>query len=77
MKSDSWHGRISLTFFLLTVVLALFSWIASVYGVGEVQSLLSAEGVRWMLGHVVENYMHAPALGIVLVLFMEIGRAHV
>ena len=73
MKSDSWHGRISLTFFLLTVVLALFSWIASVYGVGEVQSLLSAEGIRWMLGHVVENYVHAPALGIVLVLFMGMG----
>ena len=73
MKSDSWHGRISLTFFLLTVVLALCSWIASVYGVGEVQSLLSAEGIRWMLGHVVENYMHAPALGIVLVLFMGMG----
>ena len=73
MKSDSWHGRMSLTFFLLTVVLTLFSWIASVYGVGEVQSLLSAEGIRWMLGHVVENYMHAPALGIVLVLFMGMG----
>lgn len=73
MKSDSWHGRISLTFFLLMVVLALFSWMASVYGVGEVQSLLSAEGIRWMLGHVVENYMHAPALGIVFVLFMGMG----
>lgn len=73
MKSDSWHGRISLTFFLLTVVLALFSWIGSVYGIGEVQSLLSAEGIRWMLGHVVENYVHAPALGIVLVLFMGMG----
>ena len=73
MKSDSWHGRISLTFFLLMVLLALFSWMASVYGVGEVQSLLSAEGIRWMLGHVVENYVHAPALGMVLVLFMGMG----
>ena len=70
MKSNSWHGKISLVFFLLTVVLALFSWIASAYGVGEVQSLLSAEGIRCMLVHVLENYVHAPALGIMLVLFM-------
>ena len=73
MKNNSWHGKISLAFFLLTVVLALFSWIASAYGIGEVQSLLSAEGIRWMLGHVVENYVHAPALGIMLVLFMGMG----
>ncbi len=73
MKSNAWHGRFSLTFFLLTVLLALFSWIGSVYGAGEVQSLLSAEGIRWMLGHVVENYVQTPALGLVLVLFMGLG----
>lgn len=73
MKSNAWHGRFGLTFFLLTVLLALFSWIGSVYGAGEVQSLLSAEGIRWMLGHVVENYVQTPALGVVLVLFMGLG----
>ncbi len=73
MKSNAWHGRFGLTFFLLTVLLALFSWIGSVYGAGEVQSLLSAEGIRWMLGHVVENYVQTPALGLVLVLFMGLG----
>lgn len=60
-------------FFMLTVVLAFFSWIGSIYGLGEVQSLLSAEGVRWVLGHVVENYVQSPALGIVLILFMGLG----
>lgn len=62
-------------FFLLTLALAFFSWIGSVYGVGEVQSLLSAEGIRWMLGHIVDNYVRTPALGIVMVLLMGVGIA--
>ena len=73
MKSSQWHSRVSITFFLLTLVLALFSWIWSVYGMGEVQSLLSAEGIRWVLGHTLENYVQAPALGMVLVFFMGLG----
>ena len=36
-------------------------------------SLLSAEGIRWVLGHVVENYVQSPVLGIVLILFMGVG----
>jgi len=73
MKSSQWHSRLSLAFFLMTLVLALFSWVGSVYGLGEVQSLLSAEGVRWLLGHTLENYVQTPALGISLVLFMGLG----
>ena len=69
MKSSRWHSWLSITFFLLTVALALFSWIGSVYGMGGVQSLLSAEGIRWVLGHTLENYVQAPALGMVLVFF--------
>lgn len=65
----NWGG----VFFLMTVVLTLFSWIGSIYGVGEIQSLLSAEGVRWVLGHTVDNYVQSPALGVVLVLFMGLG----
>ena len=63
----------NVSFFLLTLLLALFSWIGNVYGVGEIQSLLSAEGIRWVLGHAVENYVQAPALGIVLLLLMGLG----
>lgn len=73
MKSSQWHSRLSLAFFLMTLVLALCSWVGSVYGMGQVQSLLSAEGVRWVLGHTLENYVQAPALGVVLVLFMGLG----
>ena len=70
MRNSLWQGRLSLIFFLLTLALALFSWVGSVYGVNGVQSLLSAEGIRWVLGHVLENYVLAPALGIILVLLM-------
>ena len=73
MKSSQWHSRLGVVFFLMTLVLALFSWVGSVYGLGEVQSLLSAEGVRWVLGHTLENYVRTPALGMVLVLFMGLG----
>ena len=73
MKNNVGHSRMGLLFFLLTLVLALVSWIGSIYGVGEVQSLLSAEGIRWVLGHVVENYVRCPALGMMLILFMGLG----
>ena len=73
MKSSQWHSRLSVAFFLMTLLLALCSWVGSVYGLGEVQSLLSAEGVRWVLGHTLENYVRTPALGMALVLFMGLG----
>ena len=73
MKSNRFSSTLSIVFFLLTLALALFSWIGSIYGLGEVQSLLSAEGIRWVLGHVVENYVQSPVLGIVLILFMGMG----
>ena len=73
MKNKEWHSRLSVFFFLLTVVLALFSWIGNVYGADGIQSLLSTEGIRWVLGHVLENYVQTPALAVVLVLFMGVG----
>lgn len=73
MKNKRFLPDWSILFFLMTLVLALFSWMGSIYGMGEVQSLLSAEGVRWWLGHVVENYVRCPALGIMLILFMGLG----
>ena len=73
MKNDLGNSRMGLLFFLLTLVVALFSWIGSIYGVGEVQSLFSAEGIRWILGHAVSNYIQCPALGWILILFMGGG----
>lgn len=73
MKNKYSIHRFSIVFLGLTLALILVSWIGSIYGVGEVQSLLSADGIRWLLGHVVENYVQAPALGVMLILFMGLG----
>lgn len=73
MKNRFFVPEWSILFFLLTMAVVLFSWIGSIYGLGSVQSLLSAEGVRWVLSHVVENYVETPALGITLILLMGLG----
>ena len=49
-------------FFLLTVMLLFISWIGSVYSWGEVQSLLSAEGLRWLLRSIADDYASSPVL---------------
>lgn len=67
--------HIATLFFLLTVAVALFSWIGSIYGLGEVQSLLSPDGIRWELRHVMGNFVKTPALGIVVVLLLGFGIA--
>lgn len=73
MRNNRYLYDWGVAFFLMTVTLALFSWIGSIYGIAEVQSLLSAEGVRWMLSHAVTNYVQTPALGVVLVLMLGLG----
>lgn len=60
-------------FFLLTLGVIFLSWIFDVYGLsvrlphtGEeirVQSLLSPEGIRWLLRHVVTNLRVLPRWG--------------
>ena len=73
MRNSRICGNWGVFFLGMAFVLIFFSWIGSVYGVGEVQSLLSAEGMRWMLGHVVEDYVQTPVLGNVMVLMMGLG----
>ena len=73
MKNKFHLPDTGMAFFFLTIALSLASWIASIYGSGEVQNLLSAEGIRWMLGHMVENYITAPSLSIMMFLFMGTG----
>lgn len=75
MKSKRRFPHAATVFFLLTVAVALSSWIGSVYGLGEVQSLLSPEGIRWELRHAVGNFVQTPALGIVMMLFLGFGVA--
>lgn len=72
-------------FFLLTLAIIFLSWIFEVYGLkvvlpqtGEeirVQSLLSPEGIRWMLRHVITNFTGFAPLGLVIVAMFGIGVA--
>ena len=73
MKSKYYFPHTATVFFLLTVAVALFSWIGSIYGLGKVQSLLSPEGIRWELRHAMGNFVQTPALGIVMMLFLGFG----
>lgn len=73
MKTEHHFPCAATVFFALTVAVAFCSWIGSVYGLGGVQSLLSAEGIRWELRHTLSSYVEAPALGIVLMLLFGLG----
>ncbi|RGM44822.1 MULTISPECIES: AbgT family transporter [Bacteroides] len=85
MKSK-WHMPHPATMFLLlTLVVIFISWIFDIYGLsvslpqtGEeirVQSLLSPEGIRWLLRHVVTNFTGFAPLGLVIVAMFGIGVA--
>ena len=60
-------------FFLLTLLVAFLSWVGSIYGWHDVQSLLSAEGLRWQLRNAVLGFLQAPFLGHLLILAFGIG----
>ena len=72
-------------FFILTVGVVLCSWIFEIYGIeiiqphtGEeirVQSILSPEGIRWLLRHIVTNFTGFAPLGMVIVTMFGIGVA--
>ncbi len=72
-------------FLLLTGTVILLSWIFDIYGLrvihpqtGEairVQSLLGAEGIRWLLRHVVTNFTGFAPLGMVMVAMFGMGVA--
>lgn len=60
-------------FFLLTLVVALLSWVGSIYGWSGVQSLLSAEGLRWQLRNVGDGFFSAPFFSDILLLAFGVG----
>ncbi len=72
-------------FLLLTLVVIFLSWIFDIYGMsvqlpqtGEeirVQSLLSPEGIRWMLRNGVKNFTGFAPLGMVIIAMFGIGVA--
>ena len=60
-------------FFLLTLVVALLSWVGSIYGWSGVQSLLSVEGLRWQLRNVGDGFFSAPFFSDILLLAFGVG----
>ncbi len=70
-------------FFSLSFVIAILSWIANSYGASAinphdgsdiiVQSMLSAEGARWMLRNVFVNFSSFRPLGLVLIGLLGLG----
>ncbi|MCD8081110.1 MAG: AbgT family transporter [Bacteroides sp.] len=85
MKSK-WHMPHPATMFLLlTGVVVFLSWICDVYGLqvvhpqtGEeirVQNLLSPEGIRWWLKHVITNFTGFAPVGMVIVAMFGFGLA--
>lgn len=70
-------------FFSLSFVIAILSWIANSYGASAinprdgseivVQSILSAEGARWMLRNVFINFSSFRPLGLVLIGLLGLG----
>lgn len=85
MKSKLRMPHPATMFLLLTAAVVMLSWIFDIYGLsvinpqtGEVirvQSLLSAEGVRWLLRHVVTNFTGFAPLGMVMVAMFGVGVA--
>lgn len=72
-------------YFLIMAAVVFLSWIFNVYGMSavhpqtleviNVQSLLSPEGIRWMLRNVITNFTGFAPLGLVIVAMFGIGVA--
>ena len=60
-----------LWFLIALLLLALFTWTASIYGL-DVVNLLSADGIRWMFSNVTENITRSP-LPILLLTLMALS----
>lgn len=45
----------------------LYSWVANLYGM-QVQNLLSTDGIRWILRHLMDNFQQMPLALLLLVL---------
>ena len=71
MRQRDWLTYIPLSCLLTILLLALFTWAGSVYGL-EVVNLLNAEGIRWMFSSVVPNITRSP-LPILLLTLMALS----
>ena len=60
-------NRLPLTFFALTVVITVLSWVGNVYEWG-VNNLLCADGIRWAVANIIYNFTDSPIGEIILLL---------
>lgn len=60
-------------YLLLTALAAVLSWFGSIYGWEGVESVLSAEGMRWWLRSSVTGYLNSLVLGALVILSFGIG----
>ena len=60
-------------FFLLWWIVALLSWIGSVYAWDGVRNIISTEALRWFLRYTEESLMSSPALYLAIIFFMSFG----
>lgn len=72
MKSRGYMHPASV-FFLLTLLVVCVSWVGSIYTWGNVQNLLNAEGLRWMLRYAGDCFTRSSVVGTALLLFLGGG----
>lgn len=60
-------------FFLLWWLVAVISWVGSIYAWDGVKNIISTEALRWFLRYSEEKLMSSPALYIVIIFFMSVG----
>lgn len=60
-------------FLLLFLLTALLSWTGSIYEWEGVRSLLSDEGLRWLLRTLLDDYLLSPVFQAVVCLFFGVG----
>lgn len=60
-------------FLLLFLFTALLSWMGSIYEWEGVRSLLSDEGLRWLLRTLLDDYIFSPVFQAVVCLFFGVG----
>lgn len=85
MKNKSYRLHPASLFFLLTLGVVFVVWVLDIYGVSvynpqdrsflRVQSLLNAEGARWLMRHAIKNFLGFEPLGMVVVSLMGLGLA--
>jgi aminobenzoyl-glutamate transport protein len=72
-------------FAMLALIVVLLSWLGHILGaqaehpvdasIIKAKNLLSADGIRWMYTHLIDNFLKFPPLGYVLVVMIGIGVA--